>query len=383
MADPGRGSWFAIVGKVPDDVRAPLSQLRDGRSIALEDLGEIPSSAFLRLEALLVGAGVDEASLAGWLPSLRTANPTMAVVALCPDGADAGSVANWVDEVAGTREQRAAFVGLLGERLRRRSPVYGAVRLLSRMRAQAIAIVALFALWGGFVAVFQPMPFILPSPAQVAHAFSAQSGRFMLHTLITAYEAMLGFCLGNGLGIALAIALFRYVRLRTFTLPVLISLQAIPIVAFAPLLGVWLGSGLASKVAMAAIICFFPMVVNALQAFSSVEKEFIELFRIYRAGFGTTLMRLLIPASAPSIIAALKISAGLSVVGAIVAEMTGANRGLGYLILTAGYRLETDIMFVAMLLSGLVGVVFFHMPETLRLLLPRSWIRAMSATTAT
>jgi NitT/TauT family transport system permease protein len=196
--------------------------------------------------------------------------------------------------------------------------------------------------------------------------------------VVTAEEAVLGFVVGNSLGAGVAILLYRYVRFQRLAMPILISVQAVPIVAFAPLLVVWLGTGLSSKIAMAAIICFFPMVVNSLQAFAAVEHEYLELFKLYRAGYRLLLSRLLLPSSTSAVVAALKISAGLSVVGAIVAEMTGADRGLGYLILNGAYRLETDLMFVAMLLSGILGLMFFHLPDLLVTLLPTRWTRGLA-----
>ncbi|GEM_PF-212904 len=245
--------------------------------------------------------------------------------------------------------------------------------LRERLGNGALALAVLLTLWWSMVVVFRPAPYLLPSPVAVAAAFFSQSSQFLFHLVVTSYEAFLGFVIGNALGITLAILLHRYVNLQKFTMPVLISFQAIPIVALAPLLVVWLGTGLLSKVAMAAIICFFPMVVNGLQAFSNVDRDYVELFEFYRASFVAKLKMLLMPASFHAIIAALKISAGLAVVGAIVAELTGADRGLGYVLLNASYRLETAMMFVAMLLSGALGMAFFQMPLLLRFVVPRSW----------
>lgn len=324
-----------------------------------------------RLRVLVVGGGVSAMQLSQVLPSVRTINPTMSVIGLGSDRTIGADVRAWVDE---TVESIDEVRDKLDERLGR-SPTR--MRALARSTAATslLALATLVAIWWGTTALFQLPPYLLPSPDRVAAAFAEQPQRFLGHVLTTAFEALIGFLVGNMLGIGLAIVLTRYLRLRAYTMPVLISLQAIPIVAFAPLLGVWLGTGFASKIAMAAIICFFPMVVNSLQAFASVESEYLELFHLYKANFRTTLRRLLFPASASAMVAALKISAGLAVVGAIVAEMTGADRGLGYLILNGAYRLETDVLFVAMFLSGALGVCFFQVPELIRWSLPRAWVR--------
>ena len=123
------------------------------------------------------------------------------------------------------------------------------------------ASVVLVGLWLFAVEYFKPAPYLLPSPIDVAGALSSNFDRFVVHVGTTAYESISGFLIGNILGFLIAIPLYRYLSLQKFTLPVLISFQAIPIVALAPLLVVWLGTGFLSKIAMAAIICFFPMVI--------------------------------------------------------------------------------------------------------------------------
>jgi NitT/TauT family transport system permease protein len=237
----------------------------------------------------------------------------------------------------------------------------------------AFPLISILLAWWLVVMIFNPATYLLPSPVKVVATFFSHSESYLGHVWVTAQEAGTGFLIGNALGIALAIVLHHNLRSQHLILPLLIGFQAVPIVAFAPLLVIWLGTGFLSKMAMATIICFFPMVVNAMQAFSSIDRDYIELFEFYRAEYTSKLLLLLIPASFPSILAALKISAGLSVVGAIVAELTGADRGLGYLLLNSTYRLETDITFVAILLSGLLGVVFYRLPSLFQYLLPAKW----------
>jgi NitT/TauT family transport system permease protein len=233
-------------------------------------------------------------------------------------------------------------------------------------------------LWGATVWLLGTPDYLLPSPARVAYAFLLDPGRFISHAAATATEAFAGFVIGNSLGIALAVALHRYTGLRDLSMPGFISLQAIPIVSIAPLLVVWLGTGASSKIAMAAIICFFPMVVNTLQAFADVDRDFVKLFSFSNASYPMTLHALLLPACLPAITAALRISAGLSVVGAIVAELTGADRGLGFVLLSASYRLETPTLFVAIVLAAILGIGFYQVPSILRLLLPAAWRRGRS-----
>lgn len=327
----------------------------------------------------LLVVGGDYQPLKSVLPALRAAVPNLPVVALA-DSLDRASQNFYRNHVDGLYELPADADKLALAASSGNSETAAGWKLAVKEKVGngLLATVLLLSLWWLAVALFRPPPYLLPAPTSVISAFFSQADQFLSHLWTTAYEAILGFVAGNALGIAIAISLHRYVGLKKFTLPVLISFQAIPVVALAPLLVVWFGTGLASKVAMAGIICFFPMVVNSLQAFSGVDRDYVELFEFYRASFTAKLRMLLMPASFPAIVAALRISAGLSVVGAIVAELTGADHGLGYVLLNASYRLETDIMFVGMLLSAILGVVFFQMPALLRFVVPRSWSTSLA-----
>jgi ABC-type nitrate/sulfonate/bicarbonate transport system permease component len=236
-----------------------------------------------------------------------------------------------------------------------------------------VAISIFIIIWLAIVIVFNFPPYLVPSPDLVAVRLVRDINVFFMHTAVTAIEALLGWLVGCTFGAVAGIILHRSRNIQTRLLPVLIGLQSVPIVALAPLLVLWLGTGLTSKLAMAAIICFVPVTISLLVAFDNVPKEYRELFAVYRAGYRTTVLRLLLPASAPAALSGLKIAGGLAVVGAIVAEMTGADRGIGYLILNGAYRLETEVMFVAILLSGLLGFAFFHLPDLLAHALPRRW----------
>lgn len=364
-----------IVGVVSPLLRKDILGLSgvDLVEIGVDDL-LTPESKITQDLALLIVGGRHDGALKTVLPVLRAAMPNLPMVALAGaiDQGDRNFFRNYVD---GTYELPTDAIVL--ERLAVRGGPSAAAHWwggwLRRTLWGLTTAGVLIGLWWTIVESFQPAPYLLPSPITVAGVFLEQPYVFLSHLGISAYEAALGFVAGNVLGILIAILLHRSAGLRRITLPILISLQAIPIVALAPLLVVWFGTGLLSKVAMAGLICFFPMVVNSLQAFADVDRDYVELFEFYRSGFLAKLRLLLMPASFPAIVSALKISAGLAVVGAIVAELTGADRGLGYLILNSSYRLETPTMFVAMTLSSVLGVAFFRMPDLLRFLVPRSW----------
>ena len=182
---------------------------------------------------------------------------------------------------------------------------------------------------------------------------------FLHHGAITFLEAFLGFALALVIGFALGTSFAVFSVLERALLPYAIASQAVPIVAVAPLLILWLGAGLSSKVAMAALICFFPMVVNSTKGLRSVGDQQIALMHIYNATRWQIFWKLRFPASLAYVLSGMKISAALAMIGAIVAEYAGADEGLGYVIMQATYRLDTVQLFAGIFYSALGGWVLF------------------------
>lgn len=375
MVDLSLKPDIAIFGPVSEHAKTVLRDVKGCYYSSGERMEDLQGVSGSRLKAIVLTENVSMEHLERYLPSVREANPSLVILAISSEKDHKKSVLEiWVDRMFYLPAEDDSFLQELY------SAASGSSRIarkigqgLSGLFRFFLSLAILVVFWDALVRFFEFPPYLLPTPREVLSAFTEQYRTFASHLGTTAYEAFAGFLVGNTLGIVSAIVLHRFYRLQELTMPIFISLQAIPIVALAPMLIVWLGTGLTSKVAMAAIICFFPMVVNALQAFANIDRDFQELFRFHRASYLLTLRLLLIPASFSALLSALKISAGLSVVGAIVAELTGANMGLGYLLLNASYRLETDKMFVAMLLSALLGIVFFHLLSLLRFVVPRSW----------
>jgi NitT/TauT family transport system permease protein len=169
----------------------------------------------------------------------------------------------------------------------------------------------------------------------------------------------MGFLIGTTFGFLCGVA-FAHSRLLENTFqPYLVSLQAIPVVAIAPLLVIWFGSGMAGKVALSAFISYFPVVISTTYGLRRVQNEMIELFSVLRATKMETLIKLRIPHALPYIFSSLRVSATLSVIGAIVGEMAGANQGLGHRILVASYRTETALMFAGIACASALGLLFF------------------------
>lgn len=315
-------------------------------------------AALQKARVLLIGDGIPAGDLDNLMLTAREAAPTVRLFAVSRDlslRADAADA-----DAAFEMPRDADRLGQAASHLLR----HGRARRLwyRETAAGLVGFGLILAVWAAAAALDLLPPFLLPAPMNVARAFLADSGQFLSDLGITAMEAAIGFVLGNAAGILFAVILYPSRRVQAASLPALTGLQALPIIALAPLLALWLGTGLVSKVAMAAIVCFFPIIANLLAAFSAVDRDLVELFRFHRASYLTTLRRLLFPGSAPALVAGLRTSASLAVVGALVAEFTGADRGLGYQILTTSYRLQTDRLFVAILLSSLLGIAFAAAP---------------------
>lgn len=214
-----------------------------------------------------------------------------------------------------------------------------------------LVIGAGIALWAGLVA-WQDYPvFILPGPDVVWRKGVAMAGdgSLLRHARVTLVEVVLGLLLGLTTAFVLGYLLGKSERVERIVAPYLVASQSVPIVAIAPLLVIWFGSGLLSKVLVCALITFFPTLVNTMVGVRNVDEELRDLMRTLRANWWQNFRLLELPAALPVIFGGLKLSVILSVVGAVVGEFSGANAGLGYLINLARGVLDTPLMFVAVI----------------------------------
>jgi NitT/TauT family transport system permease protein len=214
----------------------------------------------------------------------------------------------------------------------------------------------LFCLWFLVVEVWSIPPYLLPNPIIVFSAIISSPGYFLVQTGATLYEAVLGLMLAVGGALLVASFMSMFASVRTALLPVVIGLQAVPIVAIAPIFVLWFGTGAASKIAMAALLCWFPSVISAARGLGSIDPAVETVFQIYGASRSQLFLKLRLPSSVAFVISGVRISAGLAMIGAIVAEYVGADRGLGYVITQASYRLETDTLMAAVLCAAIAGI---------------------------
>ncbi len=214
-------------------------------------------------------------------------------------------------------------------------------------------------LWQFAVPAMGIKPYLIPTPTDIASEISRDPTDLLFHTGVTLLESALGFLVACLIGFGTAVVFVHCKTAEKLAYPYVVAFKAIPLIAMAPLLIVWFGNGLSAKVIMSAMICFFPIVVSTTVGLRDVSSASLDLMHSLSASRWQILMMVRLPSAGPHIFAALKVASTLSVIGAIVAELTGADRGLGYLIVVSSYRMETAALFAAILASALAGVSLF------------------------
>lgn len=235
----------------------------------------------------------------------------------------------------------------------------GAVGAGRRWGPPLAAGALLLAAWEFLPPLLGVSDLLLPPASAVAVALLDQMARGLIldNLLVTLWEALAGFALGSTAGIVCAAVITRSALLERALLPYLVALQALPKVALAPLLVVWLGFGIASKISIATIIAFFPVLINAMIGFTTVEAEKIELMRSLVASEWQIFRIVRFPNALPFIFAGLNVAIVLSITGALVGEFVGATKGLGMLLLQFNFNMDIAGMFAVLIVLALMGVV--------------------------
>ncbi len=213
--------------------------------------------------------------------------------------------------------------------------------------------------WQAAVWIFRIPPYLLPGPGQIARVMVSRADLLFYHALTTLAEILLGFVLAIIAGISLALSIHASRLVERAVLPLVIASQTIPVFAVAPLLILWFGYGMGSKVVMAAIIVFFPIVVNTVQGLRAADPDILSLFVILEASPWQVMVRVRIPQALPHVFAGLKIGAAVSVIGAVIGEWVGSSRGLGYLMMQANAQLQVDLVFAAIVWLSVIGVCLY------------------------
>ncbi len=198
--------------------------------------------------------------------------------------------------------------------------------------------------------------FILPPPSQIIAVAIARANILLPHAGVTALEVVIGILLSLFIAIPLCMIMFAHPAVENAIAPYLVASQAVPVFAIAPLLVVWLGYGIASKVLMAAVIIFFPITVNLLEGFKSCDREYRVLFQLMGAGFWKTMRLLYWSWALPHFFAGLKVGVSVATIGAVIGEWVGAQQGLGYLMIQSNARLKIDMVFAAIVWLSMIGL---------------------------
>lgn len=230
-------------------------------------------------------------------------------------------------------------------------------------RAQTLAsillLVALLGAWQLLPGLTDTPSYVIPPLSDVLGALfdSRALPRYAANAQATMSVVLTGLAIGVALGLVLALVLARFPRVYGVVFPYIVAIESIPKVAVAPLFVIWFGFGMSSKVVVVVLLAFFPMLVNAIHGFRGVDRDQIDLFRVNGASQWQIHTKLMLPGALPQIFSGLELAVANSMIGAIVAEFVGAQKGLGVLILQAQGRMETAAVFALLIILSVIGIL--------------------------
>jgi NitT/TauT family transport system permease protein len=222
-----------------------------------------------------------------------------------------------------------------------------------------LLFVIVIAVWETSVRVYSVSELLLPAPSIIAFEFIDNFGILFKHFLVTTMEVYVGYVIAAIIGIGLAALVDRSKLMRALIQPYIIVLQATPKIALAPFFIIWFGFGVSSKIAIAAMITFFPIFINTLAGFASVNPRVLDLMAVLKADRRQILWKVKVPHSLPYVFAGLEIGILLSLIGAIVGEFISSTEGLGYLILNYNFQLQTAAAFAALVMLIVLGILSY------------------------
>ena len=248
------------------------------------------------------------------------------------------------------------------------------IRSLRAALEPVAVFIVLAVLWEWAVDIFAIKPYLLPALSSVLRSLWHNRMMLLEQALVTGGEIVLGYAAAVIGGVLMALAIFGWPLAYRMFYPVLVVFQGLPKIALAPLMIVWVGYGTSSKVLMAFLFAFFPVMIMTLGGLAGTPEHLVEHFRAIRASSWTMFRRLRLPAALPSIMDGCKTAMPLAVIGAIVGEFVGSQRGLGYLILESNAQARTDLLFAALVgISLLAGLLYW----AIEVLARRVWWRAL------
>lgn len=223
----------------------------------------------------------------------------------------------------------------------------------------ALAFIAGIIAWEVAIDVYQVPEFLIPPPSKVFLQLMNRDINWPYHFWATAYETLAGFAAAAVFGITVAYAIVHYRWLNQLFYPYVLLAQIVPKVAVAPLFFIWFGFGELPKILVAFLVAFFPIIVDTIVGLNAADPDMLDLMRVLGASRYKTFVRVKLPAALPHIFGSFKVAITLAVIGAVIAEFVGAERGLGFMIVRAQSHFRTDLMFASLFLLVVLGIVLF------------------------
>jgi NitT/TauT family transport system permease protein len=222
-----------------------------------------------------------------------------------------------------------------------------------------ISVAAFVLFWELAVRIFQIPSLVLPAPSAIAAEGYLRHYIYFQHSWVTLYETVLGFLLAAVIGVLLSVGIVYSRVLKSAIFPLVVALQIVPKVAIAPLLLIWAGYGVSSKILLALLVAFFPIVVNMVTGLAAVDEELLELCRILQANRWKEFFKVRLPNALPYLFSSLKVASTLAVIGAVIGEFVGGDSGLGYLIIISNTEMRTSMAFVSIVGLSVLGLVLY------------------------
>ncbi|WP_127503842.1 ABC transporter permease [Actinoplanes solisilvae] len=242
---------------------------------------------------------------------------------------------------------------------------------MSRVALPALGAALTVALWWLLTVAFHIDPFYVPSPADVVQTFWRTPGFLLAETWVTLQRVLIGFALAVTGGLVVAVVLAASRTVERMTMPVLAAVNAVPKVALAPLLLVWMGFGDSPKIVLVVLVSFFPVVVATMAGLTSAPADLRKLVRSMKATWWQTFVKVRLPWALPQIFVGLKVATPLAIIGAVIGEVVSPDRGLGSVITGSSASSDTPLAFAALVLLALAGVALFYLVAAVeRLVVP-------------
>jgi NitT/TauT family transport system permease protein len=253
-----------------------------------------------------------------------------------------------------------------------------ATRVWTNGALPALGVVIFIGLWWGITEVLHVDPFYVPSPPDVLHTFRLQDHYLLTESWTTVKRVLIGFVIAVVAGLVIAVLLAASRTVERMTMPVLAAINAVPKVALAPLLLVWLGFGNTPKIVMVVLVSFFPIIVATMAGLSSIPSDLNELARSLSASWWQTFAKVRLKWALPQVFVGLKVATPLTIIGAVIGEVMSPDHGLGSVIAGSSANSDTSLAFSALVLLAVIGVILYYLMALLeRLLVP--WARAISS----